>query len=44
MQVQHILLIFLIVIIGFWLVNSFYYANEKREAEYRRKRAAEKKE
>ena len=36
MQVSHLLFIGWVVIVGFWLLNHFYYENVKYEAEYRK--------
>lgn len=35
------LMIFLFVVVGFMLVNTFYWSNLRYEQEYRRKRFAE---
>ncbi len=43
MQTKYVLLTLWIVVVLIWLINHFYYTNQKRELEYRKKKfAAEK--
>jgi hypothetical protein len=42
LNTNYILLTLLIVVVLMWMVNSFYYTNQKRELEYRIKRHKEK--
>ena len=42
METKHVLLTLWIVVVLMGLVNHFYYKSQKRELEYRRRRAAEK--
>jgi hypothetical protein len=38
MQTKYLLLTLWIIVVLLWLVNTFYYQNQKRELEYRRKK------
>jgi hypothetical protein len=44
LSTNYILLTLLIVVVLMWMVNSFYYTNQKRELAYRIKRHKEKQE
>ncbi len=43
METKHVLLTLWIVVVVMGLVNHYYYKNQKRELEYRKRRAAEAK-
>jgi len=38
METKYLLLMLWIIVVLLWLVNTFYYQNQKRELEYRRKK------
>ncbi len=42
MQLKYVLLTLWIVLVIVWLLNHFYYQNQKREIEYRRAKLAKK--
>jgi hypothetical protein len=44
LSTNYILLTALIVVVLMWMVNSFFYTNQKRELAYRIKRHKEKQE
>ena len=42
METKYILLTLWIVVVLMWLINHFYYTNQKRELEYRKAKHAKK--
>ena len=40
METKHVLFMLWIVVVLFWLVNHFYYTNQKRDLEYRKAKFA----